>query len=367
MRVKLALSTLCEDPRRRTGLSTLFPEFVAQARRLFPDVSWIVFAGRETLWPEGDPNVDVCRSFTSNERPACRLLADHFLVAPEARRRGASALITVGFYPLRPAGLPVAMNVFAVNYLKEGGIRHAYRRWAVTRGLQRSALVITNSEWTKSRLGHAKAPVIVSPEGVRHELFKPEGPAGVPGLKGRYLLWASNFYPYKRVGLVLAAYAGVPPSLRSEIPLVLVGGDWGEGRARAETEAARLGISKDVRFLGWVRDAELPALYRGACAHVLSTSEETFGRSVLESMACGCLNVIQDLPVLREVAGETAIYVDYAVPSAATQVLVQACAGAAGRAQLIAAGIERSKMFSFERLARERVGAILTHTGGVQA
>src|SRR5271170_3204960 len=95
--VKLALSTLCENPDRRTGLSTLFPEFVAHSRRLFPDVSWIIFAGKDAGWPEGDPAVEVCRDFSSNERPLQRLLADHIGVAHEARRRGAAALLTVGF------------------------------------------------------------------------------------------------------------------------------------------------------------------------------------------------------------------------------------------------------------------------------
>jgi glycosyltransferase involved in cell wall biosynthesis len=360
MRVKLALSTLCENPRRRTGLSTLFPEFIAQARRLFPDVSWVVFAGADSGWEDGDPGVEVCRDFPSNEHPARRLLADHLRVASEARRRGASALLTVGFYPLRPAGLPVAMHVFAVNHMDGGGgARHAYRRRAVARGLDHAALVIVNSEWTRSRLGITAAPVLVSPEGLRHDLFRPDGPAGAPGVQGSYLLWASNLYPYKRFGLTLAAYAGLAPEVRSRLPLVVVGGDWGDGRALAEAEAHRLGVHGDVRFLGWVADEDMPALYRGACAHVLSTSEETFGRSVLEAMACGCLNVIQDLPVLREVAGSCALYADFADTPAATRVLEQACAGAAGRAQLCAAGAERSKMFSFERLARERVGAIL--------
>jgi glycosyltransferase involved in cell wall biosynthesis len=367
MRVKLALSTLCENPSRRTGLSTLFPEFIAHSRRLFPDVSWVVFAGRDAGWPDGDPAVEVCRDFASNERPAQRLLADHLRVAPEALRRGAAALLTVGFHPARSAGLPVAMHVFAVNHLRGGGgARSAYRSRAVSRGLERAALVITNSSWTKSQIGPARAPVIVSPEGLRHDLFRPEGPAGARGVKGRYLLWVSNLYPYKRFELVLAAYAGLAPRIRSEIPLVVVGGDWSGGRARAEAEASRLGVLADVRFLGWMLDGDLPALYRGACAHVLSTSEETFGRSVLEAMACGCLNVIQDLPVLREVAGESAMYVDYADAAAAARVLEQACAGAAGRAQLTAAGVERARAFSFERVARERVGAILSMIGAVQ-
>jgi glycosyltransferase involved in cell wall biosynthesis len=327
-------------------------------------VSWVVFAGRDAPWPTDDPGVEVCRDFPSNERPLRRLLADHFGVAPEARRRGAAALVTVGFHPLRSAGLPVAMHVVAAgNPEGTGRLRSAYRDWAVRRGMRRAALVIANSSWTRSRLPAGRAPVVVSPEGLRHDLFRPDGSRGAEGLPGRYLLWASNLYRYKRAELALAAYAGLAPETRRTFPLVVAGGDWAGGRLRAEDAARRLGIAGDVRFIGWVGDAVLPSLYRGAQAHVLSTAQESFGRSVLEAMACGCPSVIQDLPVLREVAGECALYVDYAEQASASAALERICADGGCRAALSAAGIERAGRFSFERLARERLGAILERVG----
>lgn len=363
MRVKLALSTLCENPRRRTGLSTLFREFVAHARRSRPDVSWLVFCGSDD-WRSDDPGVEFCRAFPSNERPAARILADHFSVAPEARRRGADALITVGYCPIRTAGLPIVMQVFAAGDRHTiGACRSFYRRWAVARGLSRAALVITNSSWAKAALGPGTAQVFVSPEGLRHDLFKPEGPRGASNVPNRYFLWASNLYHYKRVELALAAYAGLPHARRLEFSLVLVGGDWHGGRARAEATAERLGIRGNIIFLGWVDDEMLPSLYRGARAHILSTSQETFGRSVLEAMACGCPSVVQDLPVLREVAGECALFVDYSDVPAATAAMERVCADDALRAHLRASGIERSMQFSFERLAAERVEAILAKLG----
>jgi glycosyltransferase involved in cell wall biosynthesis len=364
MPVKLALSTLCENPGRRTGLSTLFTEFVRSARRVFPGVSWIVFVGANAPWEIEDPQVEVCRKFPSNEYPARRLAADHFRVAPEARRRGAAALLTVGFHPLDDAGLPVAMHVVAlVEPGDRRGLRSTYRSWAVSRGLERARLIIANSEWTKAQLGTAAGTVIVSPEGLRHDLFHADGARGAPGVAGRYVLWASNLYPYKRIELALAAYAGLPKETRARIPFVVAGGDWAGGRALAQAAAVRLGIIEDVRFLGWVSDELLPVLYRGAQVHVLSTARETFGRSVLESMACGCPNVLQDLPVLREVAGACATYVDFGAVPAATAALTHLCSDEARRAQMIAAGIERSRSFSFERLARERVGAVLAAIG----
>lgn len=364
MRVKLALSTLCESPDRKTGLSTFFPEFVAAARRAFPEVSWLVFAGESAPWADGDPDVEVCRTFPSNERTLARLAADHLRVAPEARRRGARALFTVGFHPLRDGGLPVGMQVVALaGSLPGGGLRQAYRRWGLSRGLSRSAVVFTNSAWSRSQVGNARAPVIVSPEGVRHDLFTPHGARGVEGCGDRYLAWASNFYDYKRAELALEAYAGLPGAVRGSMPFVLCGGDWNGGRLRAERAAARLGISGQVRFLGWLPDERLPAFLRGAYAHVLSTECETFGRSVLDAMACGCPSVVQDLPVLREVAGESAVFTDFSSRSAATEALARLCADEAGRDRLGAAAAARALLFSYDRLARERVGAVLRAIG----
>jgi glycosyltransferase involved in cell wall biosynthesis len=362
MGLKLALSTLCENPAHRTGLSTLFPEFIVHARRLYPDISWLVFAGEKASWGLADPGIEFCTDFPSNEAPAKRLVADHFHVAPEARRRGASALLTVGFHPLRDAGLPIAMHVFAVHGFRSGGgMRHAYRRRAVARGLKKAALVVANSEWTRSRLGESGAPIIVSPEGIRHDVFKPDGPKGMRGLDGDYLLWVSNLYPYKRFELALGAYALLEPGVRARFPLVVVGGDWNRGLSRARESAERLGVADQVRFMGWVRDEDLPGLYRGARAHVLSSSEETFGRSVLEAMACGCVNLIQDLSVFREVAGGTALYTDFASAAGAASILAQVCAGAAGIDQLRTAGLERAAMFNYDRLTRERVAGVLAH------
>jgi glycosyltransferase involved in cell wall biosynthesis len=362
--VKLALSTLCENPFKRTGLSTLFHEFIRNARTAFPGVTWVVFVGRNSNWPSDDPGVEVCRKFPSNEHLVRRIMADQFSVAAEARRRGAAALFTVGFTPLLSSELPVAMQVVALESgTGSGGLRGLYRKWAISHGLGNAAIVIANSAWTATQLGRARGRVVVSPEGLDHRVFEGAGPDGKSVVPGRYLLWASNLYAYKRIELAFAAYATWSPSERAACPFVVAGGSWGEGRRKAELEANRLGISSDVRFLGWVSDEELPKLYKNARAHVLSTSAETFGRSVLEAMACGCPSIVQDLPVLREVAAECAMYVDFRDAAAAGTALRQLCDDEELHSRLRIAGIERSRLFSFERLARERVGCVLQLLG----
>lgn len=356
---KLAFSLLCENPRRRTGLTTLFHGFIAEALRQFPEVHWLLFAGPEQRWEISDPRVEVVRSFPANDRRRARLWADHFRVAPEAKRRGAAALLTVGFVPLRTAGLPVVMHVFTLHHRRAGGGAGAgYRRAAIARGLKKAVLVIANSEWTASQL-RGRERMIVSPEGLDHDVFCPAGPAGGAGLPPQYLLWAGNFYPYKRAELALAAYARLTPDLRAQFPLVLAGGDWEGGQAQAQVRAKELGVTADTRFLGWVDDAALPALYRGARAQVLPTAEETFGKSVTEAMACGCPCVLQDLPVLREVADGAALFVDFTDTRAAGEALRRVCTDDALAAELRTAGLKRAADFSYARLARERVTAVL--------
>ena len=208
---------------------------------------------------------------------------------------------------------------------------------------------------------------MVSPEGLQHEQFNPQEPGDrdeasalrthfeiLPG----YLLWVSNFYAYKQADLLLAAYARLSASERAESPLVMVGGGWKGGLEAARSLTARLGVADNVQFLGWVDDAWLAPLYRNARAFVLASREETFGRCVIEAMACGTPCVVNDMPIMREVTGGHAVLVRFADTAAAGQALQTLLADEGTRARLRSEGIAWAKQFSFDRLAAERIEAI---------
>jgi len=48
--MKIALSLLCENPIRKTGLTTAYYEFVSHSLKLFPEVSCVVFVGPNQEW-----------------------------------------------------------------------------------------------------------------------------------------------------------------------------------------------------------------------------------------------------------------------------------------------------------------------------
>ena len=375
--MKLALSILCENPARKTGLTTLFDEFVAHALRLFPDVDWLIFAGPDQTWTLDDPRVEVVRHYPANDRLGPRLFADHFLVPAAARRLGAAALLTVGFAPFRRC-LPTIMHLFSLQHLdrtnRVGLARRLYRGVVVDRSVRTAELIVTNSQFAAGQILQAfpgcRARLTVSYEGLQHDQFHADAAPGEAGflaeklgLEPGYLLWVSNFYPYKQADRLLAAYARLDPAFRARHPLVMVGGNWEGGKDAARAQATALGIEGDVRFPGWVEDAWLAPLYRQARAFVLASREETFGRCVVESMACGTPCVVNDIPIMHEVTGGHALIVDFQDPAATAEALRTLLAENARHARLRADGIAWAARFDFDKLATERIAAIKNALG----
>lgn len=112
------------------------------------------------------------------------------------------------------------------------------------------------------------------------ELFRPD--ASEPGReRPPTVVHVSNFRPVKRVPWLVRAFARA--SEGSDARLVLVGD--GPDLPACRALVHELGIGARVSILG-ERDA-LPELLSNADVFALSSSEESFGLSALEAMACG--------------------------------------------------------------------------------
>jgi glycosyltransferase involved in cell wall biosynthesis len=102
----------------------------------------------------------------------------------------------------------------------------------------------------------------------------------------------------------------------------------------------------------------LAPLYRHAAAFCLPSREETFGRCVIEAMACGTPCIVNDIPIMHEVTGGHALIINYRDPATVALSLQKLIANDNLIERLRADGIARAREFTFEKLASERINAI---------
>jgi glycogen synthase len=107
-----------------------------------------------------------------------------------------------------------------------------------------------------------------------------------------------------------------PVRTRKESFVLGVGRAWDEGKnlAALERVAPRLPwpvvVAGDGSSLGRVDGVRLRQLYARAAVFCAPARYEPFGLAALEAALCGCALVLGDIPTLREVWGDSALYVD---------------------------------------------------------
>lgn len=124
-----------------------------------------------------------------------------------------------------------------------------------------------------------------------------------------YLLHVGTIEPRKNLLRLMQAYVDLPAELRARHPLVLAG-QWGWHFEEIAEYYQQTAKDKGVRQLGFVADADLPALYNGARALVFPTFYEGFGIPAVEMMGCGGAVLASKAPAVAEVVGRNACLIE---------------------------------------------------------
>ena len=186
-----------------------------------------------------------------------------------------------------------------------------YRRHQIPPSVRRAQIVLTVSEHARGEIlkRFPKADVRVIPCTIPREWLKPRPLSERQG----YLLMVTSSAPHKNAAKALEGYAlYVKQAIASEATpadLCIVG--LYKQRFTYQAQLAALGVESSlVKFLPFVSEEELIALYQKAEAFLFPSLAEGFGIPLLEAMATGTPVIAARAASLPEVGGEAVVYFD---------------------------------------------------------
>jgi glycosyltransferase involved in cell wall biosynthesis len=183
-------------------------------------------------------------------------------------------------------------------------------------GLARAGAVVCSSEATRSEIIRrglvAEAKLLTNHLGTHpecHAAPTPEVVAQVEALLGSpdaiEVLHVGSNIPRKRIDVLLKTFAGIR-EIWPQARLIKVGGPFTPEQSKLATH---LGIQTAITVLPFIENrAVLAAIYRRSTVLLQTSEAEGFGMPLAEAIACDTPIVASDIPVLREIAGDQAVY-----------------------------------------------------------
>jgi glycosyltransferase involved in cell wall biosynthesis len=221
--------------------------------------------------------------------------------------------------------------------------------------------IITVSDYSKRDIartyGVPEEKITVTYEGASEE-FRPHDKEGAEeklarnySIKGVFILYLGRLQGRKNLARVVEAYARVRAA---GLPhkLVLAG----KVDSLFEPVLSRireLNLEEHVVLPGYVPSEDVPVFYSAAEVFIYPSLFEGFGLPVVEAMACGVPVITSRGSSLEEIAGDAALLVDPLSEDSITSALLQILQDDPMRIRLRQAGLERSKLFNFEKIARQ--------------
>jgi len=183
-------------------------------------------------------------------------------------------------------------------------------------------------------------------------------------LPERFILFVGTLEPRKNISGLLKAYSKV----KSKIPhkLVVVGGK-GWKYSSIFDLVKKLDLEQSIIFTDYVPAVELPVIYNLAEIFCYPSFYEGFGLPILEAMACGTPVITSDVTSLPEVAGDSALLADPALPEEIADRLLTLAQNENLRSKLAGMGLSRAAEFSWELTAKKTLEIyrqIFTEDGG---
>ena len=267
--------------------------------------------------------------------------------------------------PSVPCPVIATIHDLAFEHLPETFNRRSWMqlRFTVRHTARRAARIITVSEYSRRDIckTYKIGPdhIVVTPEAApahfapvtdETELRKIRQKYGIDS---DYILSLGSIQPRKNLGRLIDAYSSLR-SLRagSKLPKLVIAGKRGWLEREIFRAAERSKFGKDILFVGYVPEPDLPALFSGAFTFVYPSYFEGFGLPVLEAMQCGAPVIAGNRTSIPEIAGDAALLFDPFDTEAVREALARVIDDARLRTSLCQRGLDRANEFNWTKTAQ---------------
>jgi len=330
--------------------------------RAFPEWEWILFCRNEAAALEfsGPSNVRIKESKWMRSEWFWKLAAISF--ESKVEKLDLLFVPVSRLPPWKPCASAVVIHdmgfVSRPEYLSRGALLRTSLN--MRHAVCNSDILLVNSEFTKREIdntyGPRSSPSVVTYCGYDPRQFNPQtlpGPAATRildqyGIRRPYVLYLGVIQGRKNLGRLIEAselWRQDDPHLQ-----LVLAGKRGWNCDEVYRRSARFSVG-EVCMPGPIQPEDLKTIYQMAECYVLPSIYEGFGIPALEAMACGTPVILSATSALPEVGGESALYFDPLRPQEMAEKVLLLRKSPQVRREMIAAGLERVKPFTWENCA----------------
>jgi len=177
------------------------------------------------------------------------------------------------------------------------------------------------------------------------------------GLPFDYVFYPAALHPHKNhLGLVKALYR-IREKYGIAIPCVLAGPK-AAAYAGLMHLIERLGMSEQVRYIGYVPDEDMAPLYRMALMLVMPTFFGPTNLPIVEAWDQKCPVITSEMRGIREEVGDAGLLIDPKDVEALAEAIYQVYFSPELRQVLITKGVERASKYGFENYGHNLISIV---------
>lgn len=212
----------------------------------------------------------------------------------------------------------VLKNYFSPNYFINKVAINFYD-FIVSRSIKSADILISVSKTTaKDVMNLYGRESIIVPEGINEAIYLPEKGEQIKILerfelqKHKYFMYVGNLRKNKNILFMIESFI----KSQSHNLLIIAGNN-------QESDIAKYPKSEKVKFIGYVSDSELAALYKNCIAFVFPSTYEGFGLPVLEALNNGAAVLCSNGGALKEFPSNIVSFFEHDNPTTLTEMFKQ--------------------------------------------